>query len=241
MKRFIISLLCMIFSVITFGQQKIEEVKVTPPKFTGETLAIEAASINEYLAKKIICPEKDAEFGIQGTVVIQFTITESGSVNDFKIINSLSSAIDEEVIRVLKTTSGMWKPGYNNDEPTSMEKEISLAFKDAGEGGSNSIMKNFKALASRSFKRASNLFVKKGKPQRALKYYNYSISLLPNDKALLLMRGLCQYQLNNKEGAFHDWNRLKELGGNDYMMIYYNSPDIANMSGYEDMLSFFAE
>jgi len=35
---------------------------------------------------------------------------------DFNIVNSVFDTIDNEAIRTLKTTSGMWKPGYNDDK-----------------------------------------------------------------------------------------------------------------------------
>ena len=30
----------------------------------------------------------------------------------------------------------------------------------------------------------------------------------------LLMRGVCRYELGDKEGAFEDWNRMAGMGGN---------------------------
>lgn len=206
----------MLTASFAFGQkQKIDEVKVTPPKFTGVQNAIsvnndgKAESIDDYLARNIEYPEKDRKSFNQGTEVVQFTVTPNGELKDYVIINSVSPLIDDEVIRVLETTKGMWIPGYNNDKAFEMEKEVSVVFKINGVR----YPLDFKAQGRKYFANGSDLLLTQDNPKKALKFYDKGIKLLPNDESLLLMRGFARYGAGNIDGAKDDWERIIYLGG----------------------------
>ncbi len=225
----------MLAAVFAFGQkQKIDEVKVTPPKFTGIVNPIPVItdgkfeSIDDYLARNIQYPEKDAKIFNQGTEVVQFTITPNGELTDFTIINSVSPQIDEEVIRVLETTNGMWVPGYNNDKPFAMEKEVSVAFKINGVR----YPLDFQAEGRKYFSKGGELLLTQNNPKKALKFYDKAIKLLPNDKGLLLMRGFARYGAGNLEGAKRDWERNIYLGGT------FSDEYLTNLSGLEGYAEF---
>jgi hypothetical protein len=47
---------------------------------------------------------------LKGQVIVGFTINEDGTLSDFKIIKDLKYGTAEELIRVLKLTSGKWTP-----------------------------------------------------------------------------------------------------------------------------------
>ncbi len=249
MKREIIFLLCMVVSIITFGQNQdqklLEEVKVTPPKFVGSVLAMdhldhkEDGSVEAHMKGIIQYPEEALRRYAEGTEVVQFTVTTKGEVTNFTIINSVSPEFDDEVIRALKTTNGMWKPGSNNGEPVAMEKELSISFKiDDSEDQNFSNLNDFKEDAQRYFSKGSILLLMKDKPKRALSFYDKGILLLPNEANLLLMRGLTKYELNDKEGACSDWNRLKALGGlsSDIYLENY-----CEMKGYAELIRVLEE
>ena len=242
MKTIIIFLLCMILSGITFGQIEeekmrhvdVDEVQVVPPKFTGVKNAIpllkegKIESIGDYLAKNIEYPKKDAERFIQGTEVVQFVVSPTGELSDFKVINGISPQINEEVIRVLETTSGMWVPGYNNNEPVAMEKEISVAFKITG----LPYPLDFKTQATKYFSKGTEILFTKHNPKRALKFYDKGIMLLPNDEGLLLMRGIARYEVGNKDGAYRDWDRINALGGS---FSYEHLAKLNEFKGYAEL------
>jgi len=219
MKRTAIFLLCMVISVITFGQEQkrhlLPEVEVTPPRFTGNEEVLTKLQgdgfgyLKDYLMSNIQYPEHSLMWMEEGTEVVRFVVTPTGEVTDFDVINSVCPEIDKEVIRVLKTTSGMWMPASNNGKPVAIEKEISVAFStdelDAA--------KRFVGIAKACFTSGNNkLFIKKNN-KKALNFYNLAIRYVPNDKSLLLTRGICKYELGDKSGACKDWNRIKTLGG----------------------------
>lgn len=242
MKTFFILILCAILSVAAYGQQKsemVDEVQVTPPKFTGseEAVAIlqgeKSESISDYLAKNVIYPEKAIKSMKEGTEVIQFIVSSSGEVSDFNVINSVSPEIDSEVIRALKTTNGMWLPGYNNGTPVAMNKEVSVTFK-WGKFEDEAESKDFVAMAKSNFNKANKRFFIKRNPKKALKYYANSIRYLPNDACLLITRGLCRYELGDADGAHEDWARLKDLGKIDIGNKYLAS-NAHQLKGYEEL------
>lgn len=47
---------------------------------------------------------------LKGKVIVGFTINEDGTLSDFKIVKDLKHGTAEELIRVLKLTSGKWTP-----------------------------------------------------------------------------------------------------------------------------------
>ncbi|MGD9929957.1 MAG: TonB family protein [Mangrovibacterium sp.] len=250
MKTIMICLLCLMTSIVAFGQdhlqKMVDEIEVTPPKFTGVEQEVtvlqqnELQSIDSYLVKKIEYPEFAAKWHMQGTAVVQFVVTEKGEVTDFEVINSVSDEIDDEVIRVLRTTNGMWIPGSNNGEPVAMEKEVSIAFKLAVfPDVMNSITTDFTAVATKSFQRGNKQLYTQGKPKKALRAYNTAIRYRPNETALLLARGICRYELGDREGARQDWSRLKKLEAFDYSG--YLTDNLTNMKGYAELMSMLKE
>lgn len=240
MKRNVIFAISMLVASFAAGQNRnVEEVKVTAPQFTGVKNAINvhnetsAALIRNYLKENVGFPEEAASVKAEGTEVVQFTVTANGNVTDFKIINSVCKAIDNEIIRALKETNGMWLPGYNNGNPVEMTKEVSMVF-CLNRKSSESINELFKEKAANCFIAGSAALFEKKNPKKALKFYSWGANYLPYDNSLLLMRGLCRYELGDTEGAFDDWNRVAGSGGID-MSEYAGK--IAELKGYDELMA----
>jgi len=251
MKNLII-LTCLLFSVCVFAQEttiekslELEEIQVSPPEFTGiENVAAVLKSNNSdmvkgYLSKNVKYPDQAVNSFEEGTSVVQFMVTAEGNLADFEIINSVSKSIDNEIIRVLKTTNGMWKPGLNNGEPTAMQKEVSMLFK-VDETDAQAIIQAFTDKAIYHYHIGSkNLFLKQ-KTKKALKQYNMAMKYLPNDRSLLTLRGLCKYELGDKTGAEKDWNRINKIANNSETKqrnTNYLSYDVSGLKGHEAMKS----
>lgn len=246
----LILLACLFISVGIVAQDKIveknlEEIQVSPPQFTGvkNVLAMlnqsDTEAISTYLAKNIEYPEDSYSKFIEGVEVVQFVVTPEGNVTDFEVINSVSPTIDEEVIRVLKSTNGMWKPGLNNDAPTAMSKEVSMVF-SVDDADFDVAIKQFLAKAKYHYSIASKKLFYKQNVKKALKHYDMGIQYLPNDECLLRLRGLCKYELGDEEGANKDWNRINRLAENkseNENSPFYLSQNIVNLKGYEAMNS----
>jgi len=242
MKTKLILVLCMIMPIITFGQEKkenagkLKEVSISPAIFSERSRAMpalseeESESIENYLSRNVIYPERAVKAIKQGTAMVKFVVSPKGEISDFKVTNSVSAEIDDEVIRVLKTTAGMWIPGYFNGEPVAEEKEVSVVFKLTELGK----YYDFIVLGQKFFSKGADMFFMKSNYQKAIKYYDQGIVLLPKDKGLLLMRGMARYESGDTKGACQDWTRLKDLGGMAGN-IYLNN--LCDYKGYAELVS----
>lgn len=240
MKKNVIFALIMLAAGFAFGQkQNVTEIEVTAPMFTGienglKVEALQGNSLRNYLVENISYPEKAGKFLNEGTEVVQFTVTAAGNVIDFKIINSVCPVIDDEIIRALKNTDGKWLPGYNNGKPVNMTKEVSLAFILENESG-RTIQEIFTEKAGHSFGVGTKNLFEKHNTRKAMKSFSAGLNYLPYDKSLLLLRGVCRYELGDTEGAKEDWNRMASLGGTIDMSEY--SGQIAGLKGYNELIT----
>lgn len=215
-------------------QGSADEVTVTPPVFTGEQQVVLAdeASLSNYLIQEFNYPHYDATHFVQGTEVIQFMVHPDGSLSDFEVVNSVSPDIDAELIRVLKTTEGMWRPGMNNEGAVAMYKEVALACK-VGDSNNPKYQTDFKALATRHFIRGTKQLWVKDNPAKALRAFDKGINYLPFDSNLLLMRGYCRYMTGDQSGALADWKVVKDKTDID------NFSDLmAQYSDHEEFVEF---
>jgi hypothetical protein len=244
MKTKVLFAVLMMFAATALSQNKtvfapdhIGEVKVTPPEFVGLKVintANEMSLINTYLMENVGSFENVTNYRPQGTEVVQFTVTSKGKVRDFKIINSVSRDVDAEMISVLQTTDGMWKPGYNNNEPIAMTKEISMMFYP-DDFSNKPVSEIFKEKATDSFISANKALFEKRNIKKALRLYSASVNYVPYDKSCLLMRGLCRYELGDKEGAKQDWIRMAALG--DAINMSEFIAQIEGMKGFDEMMA----
>jgi TonB family protein len=69
-------------------------------KDTG--LPCDITALRSFIFENIIYPEVAIKENISGTVIIQFNATESGKVDSLIITQSINTALDNEVIRVIK-------------------------------------------------------------------------------------------------------------------------------------------
>ncbi|MBE0652511.1 MAG: energy transducer TonB [Bacteroidales bacterium] len=186
-----------IMSSMTYGQ--------TNPQFQPEEFPkAQANSIYDYLINNVKYFQDAALNCIPGTEVIAFLVTPEGELTGFRVINSVSPAVDDEVIRVLKETSGSWSPGFRNGVPAGMEQEVALVFVP---NGYFNIVEEAKNLLDKG----NRILTVKKDPERALKYFNDAFRLRPCEESILAARSRCLYTLGDIEGAILDCSRIIEL------------------------------
>ncbi|WP_321371900.1 energy transducer TonB [uncultured Draconibacterium sp.] len=231
MKKLLFTLLAICMCLLALGQndipnltRDIDEVEISPPAFTGITNYIDLASIDanylqHYLISHIEYPDQAVTCGNEGTEVIKFNVNALGQVTNIDIVNGVCPAIDDEIVRVLESTNGMWKPGKKDGIPVTMEQEVSVVF--SLEDNPEKVTEKFLKVATSCFTKGNELFYLKGKSKRAERLYSHGIKYMPYDQSLLIMRGLCRYERGNHEGAREDWTRLFELGTLDLNTEFY--------------------
>jgi protein TonB len=93
------------------------------PEFPGGP-----AECMKFLAQNIRYPKKARENGIQGRVVVQFVVDKDGSIDDIKIVNSVSWELNDEAKRVIKKMP-KFKPGTIGGEPARMQSFLPVMFR----------------------------------------------------------------------------------------------------------------
>ena len=229
MKTKIIFAISMLVAAFAFGQnQDLQEIKVTAPQFRSEFYQ----NLNDFLLSGIEYPVESIKAGDEGTEIIQFVITPMGNITDIKVVNSVSDFIDLEVIRMLEVSNGKWIPGTANGEPMAMEKEVTVVFKISEKS-------DFVAKAKSYLEHGNKMLFVNNRPEKALKFFDKSITLLPNDETLLAVRGLCKYEIGDNEGAQRDWNRIKILTErNAAESLVETAVNYSKLNGYNEMMNF---
>ncbi len=137
MKRVLLFTVLVVFSLLSVAQvYNYEEVIVRAPKYSGPVYGIENTKdminpISKFLYQDLSSKVQSAYVEFQeGTVIIDFTVNEDGSLDNFIVRNSVSHTNDNEVIESIKSTSGEWIPGSKDGVPVQMEKRVVIAFSD---------------------------------------------------------------------------------------------------------------
>ncbi len=88
------------------------------------------AALLKFISSTIVYPEYAKDNEIQGRVFLQFIVRTDGSLTDIKVARSVSGGkmLDDEAIRVVKLTSGKWKPARQNGKPVSCNMTLPVVF-----------------------------------------------------------------------------------------------------------------
>jgi len=204
------------------------------PSFKTDRDGRSFSNIRTYMARYVKYPEGSDSFGLIGTTVVEFTVTTTGNVTDIKVLNSISKSSDAEVIKVLKTTNGKWKPGSKNGSASNMKTEVSVVFKP-------NVNYNLDAIALKSKTKGRKLMLEDKDYAKALKSYNKAVQLSPYELSFIAERGLCKYESGDVNGAMADWNRIVYLNKFDPMRFHFFpahvDPALSSLKGFSKLKS----
>lgn len=232
-------LILLLLSSMVFAQDAkvTDQGKTTPAIFIGVKHATantdDSGFAENYLINNIVYPGKAMQCFKEGTEVVKFTVTPSGTLANIEVVNSVCKEIDAEVVRLLKESNGMWRPAYQNSLPVESEQILSMVFSDKNK---SEINEYFVARAEIFYKEGNRKLFEQNKPKKAIKMYNSGLRYLPDDKGLLLMRGISSYKLGDVASAQEDWTKVAELGGIDF-----NNHDLAESARYPEMIDILSE
>lgn len=99
-----------------------------PASFVGGNKAL-----TEFLLANLDYPEADLKNGVEGTVLIGFTVSPDGSLTGIRTLNSVSPEIDKESIRVMKL-SPKWNPAVDDGKEVASNYTIPIQFDADGDG-----------------------------------------------------------------------------------------------------------
>lgn len=82
----------------------------------------------EFVQSNLRYPKEAAQFKIQGTVIVRFTVDEKGKVTNPTVIRSVHQLLDSEAVRVVKLLPE-WKPGTSDGEPVKVYYTLPMMFR----------------------------------------------------------------------------------------------------------------
>ena len=85
------------------------------PKFQGG----DVNGFSKWVNSRLVYPEQAKELGIQGRVVLQFTIGKDGRLQDLKVLNAPDPTLADEAVRVV-SSSPKWEPGRQRDRAVNV-------------------------------------------------------------------------------------------------------------------------
>ncbi len=80
-----------------------------------------------YMNDQLRYPKQALNKRIQGTVVVQFTVEESGSITDVQVLKGIGSGCDEEAVRLIKGMPA-WKPATLKGKPVKYSYYLPVNF-----------------------------------------------------------------------------------------------------------------
>ena len=88
------------------------------------------AALMRFISEHVVYPEEAYKNGIEGKVVVQFLIEETGKVGEVKVTRSVSEELDREAVRVIKLLPD-FTPAYNRikHEPMKIWYTMPVIFK----------------------------------------------------------------------------------------------------------------
>jgi TonB family protein len=94
------------------------------PKFNNGNPAIE---FKKYIAQNLRYPKDEADKGINGRVIVQFTVNTDGSVGDAEVVSGVSPGLNSEAIRVVES-SPPWTPGKQRGKAVAVKFTFPVSF-----------------------------------------------------------------------------------------------------------------
>ncbi len=85
-------------------------------------------SLNAFLSKEIQYPQVARDYGITGTVLVEFVVEEDGRVTNAKVKVPLFPECDKEAVRAVMAMP-KWKPGRNMGKPVRCWYQVPVTFK----------------------------------------------------------------------------------------------------------------
>lgn len=104
------------------SEETVFSVVQQQPQFPGGT-----AAMNKFISEHIRYPQTAKEKGIEGRVIVQFTVDKTGQVRDAQVVRSIEPSLDAEAIRVVESMP-LWKPGTQDGKPVDVRYTIPVNF-----------------------------------------------------------------------------------------------------------------
>lgn len=93
------------------------------PQFPGGEKALYA-----FINQNIHYPEEAYKNKIEGSVVVQFVVSETGKIMNARVVRKVSTELDQEALRVINSLPA-WEPGKQNGKAVAVYYTLPIRFK----------------------------------------------------------------------------------------------------------------
>ncbi|MCF0174320.1 MAG: energy transducer TonB [Bacteroidales bacterium] len=93
------------------------------PTFMGG----DANAFSKWVNSRLVYPEIAKENGVQGRVVLMFTVDVDGAVKNVRVVRGIDPALDKEAVRVV-ASSPKWSPGRQRDRAVKVNYTFPVIF-----------------------------------------------------------------------------------------------------------------
>ena len=93
------------------------------PQFPGGQLAL-----MEWIKQNKVYPQEAIDKGIEGRVIVKFTVEEDGTVTNGKIVRGVDPLLDKEALRLVSIMP-KWKPARLDDKDIRTFYTLPITFK----------------------------------------------------------------------------------------------------------------
>ena len=93
------------------------------PKFQGG----DANNFTKWVNQRLVYPDVAKENGVQGRVMLQFTVNTDGTVSGVKVLRGVDPSLDKEAVRVV-SMSPKWTPGKQRDRKVKVTYTFPVIF-----------------------------------------------------------------------------------------------------------------
>jgi len=190
--------------------------KFVPPSFGNGDEALKS-----YFLENIILKARDWKYEIRGVVSVTFTLTKEGELRNFNTIDtSTSFQLNQNVVKCLKLSKGLWHKATINDHFCDINIVVVVRL-DSGGGGLYAyyVNANFDyiedGLLLNQYYNIGSDFASKGMYQEAVPYFDVIIKKTTSDVDALYNRGVCHMKLGDMSKACEDWQIIQNSGKPD--------------------------
>ncbi|NJK87140.1 MAG: energy transducer TonB, partial [Bacteroidales bacterium] len=103
--------------------EEIFQVVEEMPQFQGK----DANAFRNWIGENLKYPESAAQNKISGKVFVQFCVDSKGKVTDVEIVRGADKALDEEALRVVKSSPD-WIPGKQHGKEVKVQFTFPIVF-----------------------------------------------------------------------------------------------------------------
>ncbi len=192
MKRHMILYMACLMSIAVLYAQN------TKAKYSDE-------SAFKALPTKLIYPEAAVSTSEEGDVVLSFTITSSGKLDNVNIDNTPSMNLSISTMSAFSSLGASWEPAM--DAGQAVDKKYKMVFRYR------------MASTIMDYKKSAEKAMEKDKADKALKIISKGISDNPFDKSLYAVRADIHTKLGMEEEAKNDQKLMDQIE-NEILAVY---------------------